>query len=410
MLRLAALLFATLGVAQTALAQRQGINLVDALRLAGEGHPEILAARADVASARGVLRTSRVLGENPEITGTISSLSSPDTSLTGYEIGVVQRFGISGKRGARVRAAQFRIQAAEARLVRRTQLVRSGVFRAFALARIGALRLTTAQEAEQVGIQVRTAAQDRLDLGAGTLLELNVARAAAARDLRQRLEAERAQMSSLFELAAALGRPATELLEPAGDPAVSALPSENVEDLVQLALANRPDLAAVLAEREAASADLSFARALAIPDPAFGISSGRDDFKSINFGFSFPLPLWTSGSGERDVARAELERARLNETAVRRQVEFEVRNAHQAYTRAVEAQSGFDSEVVERLSENLTLANESFLAGKIGLLVYNTVRRDLVEARLGYLDALADVVERRFELELAIGGNLGESE
>ena len=377
--------------------------------MAGEGHPEILAAQADVASARGALRGSRVLGENPEITGTVSSLSSPDTSLTGYEIGIAQRFGISGKRGARIRAARFRIQAAEARLLRRTQLVRAGVLRTFALARIGADRLTTAQEAEQVGIQVRNAAQERLDLGAGTLLELNVARAAAARDLRQRLDAERSYQSGLFQLATALGRPSTESFEPAEAPPLPVLPAASVDQLVQLALSNRPDLAAAVAEREAAAADLSFARALAIPDPAFGVSAGRDDFESINFGISIPLPLWTTGGGERDIARAELDRARLNEAAVRRQVELEVRDAHQAYRRALEARAGFDSEVVERLNENLTLANESFLAGKIGLLVYNTVRRDLVEARLGYLDALADVVERRFELELAVGGTLGDN-
>lgn len=31
------------------------------------------------------------------------------------------------------------------------------------------------------------------------------------------------------------------------------------------------------------------------------------------------------------------------------------------------------------------MAEESFRAGKIGLLIYNGVRRDLVEARLDYL-------------------------
>ena len=61
---------------------------------------------------------------------------------------------------------------------------------------------------------------------------------------------------------------------------------------------------------------------------------------------------------------------------------------------------------VNRLAENITLASESFRSGKIGLLVFNTVRRDLVDARLDYLDALADVAERRYALQLAIGGTL----
>ena len=63
-------------------------------------------------------------------------------------------------------------------------------------------------------------------------------------------------------------------------------------------------------------------------------------------------------------------------------------------------------ETVNRLAENITLASESFRSGKIGLLVFSTVRRDLVEARLAYLDALADLAERRYALQLAIGGTL----
>ncbi len=48
----------------------------------------------------------------------------------------------------------------------------------------------------------------------------------------------------------------------------------------------------------------------------------------------------------------------------------------------------------------------SLRAGKISLLEFNVVRRDLVDARLGYLDALADLVEARSTLELALGGSL----
>ena len=54
---------------------------------------------------------------------------------------------------------------------------------------------------------------------------------------------------------------------------------------------------------------------------------------------------------------------------------------------------------------DLELAQESLRAGKISLLEFNVVRRDLVDTRLGYLDALADLVEARSALELAAGGS-----
>ena len=54
------------------------------------------------------------------------------------------------------------------------------------------------------------------------------------------------------------------------------------------------------------------------------------------------------------------------------------------------------------------LANESFRSGKISLFAYTTLRRDLVAARLDYLDALADVAEREFALAAATGLPLGD--
>jgi outer membrane protein TolC len=74
------------------------------------------------------------------------------------------------------------------------------------------------------------------------------------------------------------------------------------------------------------------------------------------------------------------------------------------YGLALDAVRGFDRDVVEKLKENLDLARESVRSGKIGLLLFNSVRRDLVDTRLAYLDALSELVEARSALELAAGG------
>ena len=89
-----------------------------------------------------------------------------------------------------------------------------------------------------------------------------------------------------------------------------------------------------------------------------------------------------------------------------RSIEREARAAYAAYENARQAAEGFDREVVERLSENIDLARESFRAGKISLLEFNLLRRELVETRLSYLDAVVELVEARFALELAVGGGL----
>jgi cobalt-zinc-cadmium efflux system outer membrane protein len=61
---------------------------------------------------------------------------------------------------------------------------------------------------------------------------------------------------------------------------------------------------------------------------------------------------------------------------------------------------------VDRLGENLALARQALAAGKIGLLEFSIVRRDLVETRLAYLDALAEAVTARAALVAAIGAEV----
>jgi cobalt-zinc-cadmium efflux system outer membrane protein len=394
------------GFLDAAHAQAPEITLSEALRQAAEQHPDVRLAQAEVRVAQGQLSQARTLTYNPEVSASVGSASNPDTSLTTYEIELSQRFEIGGKRGARTAAAQWRVEAAEARLARTRELIAARVVRSFTLAALAQARIATAREAEQVAAQLQDAATERLALGAGTQLELNVATAATGRDRRGRLEAERTYATALFDLAAAIGLSARETVVPAGEPPPTPEVKQSEEELVKLAVQRRTDLTAARAESAAAEADLRFARSLSWPDPTIGVSAEREDLRTVRFGVSLPLPLWNRGQGDRATARAAVERAGLAQAAVQRQIEFEVRDAYQAYLRARQAEAGFDRETVNRLADNITLASESFRSGKIGLLVFSTVRRDLVEARLAYLDALADVAERRYALQVAIGGNM----
>ena len=101
------------------------------------------------------------------------------------------------------------------------------------------------------------------------------------------------------------------------------------------------------------------------------------------------------------MAGAALERAHAVESGRRIAAEREARVAWRRYASARLAVAAFDGEVVGHLSENLSLAWESFRAGKISLLELNVLRRDLVETRLAFLDAEAELIEARSALELS---------
>jgi cobalt-zinc-cadmium efflux system outer membrane protein len=384
-------------------AQLPGITLAEALRRADLANADLRIAQSEAVAAQGIARAARRPAFNPEVGAELGRLQETVDNRSTHALGLSQRFELGGKRGSRIRAEDQRSAAALARLGRRGNEVAARVTRAFSLAQIAKLRVATAREAEQVAVQLKTAADERLALGAGTLLEVNVAAAAMSRERRARLDAERSAATAVLELASSIGLPAAEAPEPLGELILPAPEARPESELIELALARRPDLHAAVADREAASWNLRFARGLAWPDPAFAATLGRDESRFLNFGITLALPLLNQAQGPRAQARGFFEQASILEASLRQEVAREVRDAYQAYARALEAHSAFDRDAVERLSENLRLAEESFRAGKIGLLVFSTVRRDLVEARLSYLDATADLIERRLLLALATG-------
>lgn len=375
---------ALFGAASSAPAQAPGITLAEALQRSARLNPDIRIAEAEAGAARSMGRAARAWVYNPEVSAGLGRLRAADSSRRTGDIGLSQRFELGGKRGARIDAAEQRSAAADARLLRRREEVAGRVRRAFLLAQIARLRVGTAVEAEQVATQLRAAANERLQLGAGTRLDVNVAAAAASRERWARLRAERDLASALVLLSAEIGLPAAERPEPAGELVLLSPEIRGEPELIALALERRADLRAAAFEREAAAATLRLARRLAVPDPALSATRGQDENRFFNFGLSLSLPLFNRGQTERADAAGFFERASIAADAHRQQVQREVQDALQAYTRALEAQGGFDRDVVERLSENLQLAEESFRAGKIGLLVFSTVRRDLVDARLAY--------------------------
>lgn len=386
------------------------IDLPEALRLAAELHPDIRSAEADRHAAEGRLLEARTYPFNPEIGAEAGPARNAELSTSNASIGLRQTLELGGKRSKRSAAASARLEASTglSAWTRIAVLVR--VRRTYGLAILARHRLTSAREAEAIASELKAAADERLRLGAGTLLELNVTTAAAGRARAERVAAELALTDAQIALGAAVGDPARVELEPAEDrlPVFVAMPDDEAA-FVERALAARPDLASARRDVQAAEAEVRLADSAAVPDLTLGVTQSRegiDDARSTSFGVSLPIPLFNRNQGPRVVARAALERSRAAENALRQAVTREARGAHRRYSLTRQAVEGFDRDVVEKLGENLSLALQSFQAGKIGLLEFNVVRRELVETRLAFLGAEKELVEAQTSLELAAGSSL----
>lgn len=402
-----ALMLSVVAIPGAAEAQARTVTLSEALRLAAQSHPLTRLAEADGGIARGELLSARLL-PNPVATGTLGPATTRDTSLVTGQFALSQTIELGGKRATRTRGATLRLEATSARIRRQRDMVAFDVRRTFALAIIASERVATALDADSVGQALLRAAEDRLRLGAGTQLELNVAAAAAARDRRARVVAQQTLTRTLSDLQAAIGLPPSDAVIPVGRVTPGEVPMLSEDSLVHVAISSRPDLSALRYERDAAVQSQRLAQALRWPDPSIGLSAGRaEDFRVRVLTLAIPLPLWNRGAGERASAAAALERSNIALLAAEQSAEREVRVAWRALQGARESANAFDEQVVSRLRENLELANESFRSGKISFFAYSTLRRDLVAARLDYLEALGDIAERSFALAAATGLSIG---
>lgn len=394
-------------VASAGVASAKEITLEEALRLAEAEHADLKIAATDVEVASGELDQAGTIAFNPELGVEVGPTIGGPEDVIEYEVSLSQTFELCGKRAKRSAAARARRNAAAFRLEGARHILAARVRRAFYLAVVAKELVATAREAETVTAELKAAADERKKEGAGTQLEINVATAAQGRALSERLGAERRYREARVELAAAIGAGADADVEPAGG--IGALGEMTIAEdaFAARSLERRQDLKALREDLAAAEADLDVARSQAIPDLSLGVVYAHEADKDVVLGaLTITLPVWNRNQGGRQAASAAVRRAKLVQATTRREAERSARSAYVSYALAQEAVSAFDREVIEKLHDNLVMARESLRAGKIGLLEFNIVRRDLIDTRVAYLEALRNLIEARAALEQAAAGSV----
>ncbi|MEJ7598411.1 MAG: TolC family protein [Kofleriaceae bacterium] len=394
-------------IIQHPLADARPITLTEAFD-AAERSPALGAAAAFVDEARGNVEQAGAYTYNPSIGVSGGPSFGPGGTLYEIDIGINQPIELGGKRGARRRAATAERDAASETLTATRAELLAEVRRAFEIALVAGERVKVTRANEVTARELRAAATERLSLGAATQTEVNVAAAGLGRAVASTKAAEREVLLARQALGDVLGIVGADL-EPSGSLPTFPSVARTEDQLVGAALAARRDLAAAERVRIARGAQVDLADSLAVPDPELSVSwvrSAVEDTNAVIVGLRVEIPLWNRNQGNRRSARAAQRRVTIETEAMRRDVEREVRTGARRYRAATEAVAAFDQQVVGTLAENLELARETMAAGKLGLLELNAVRRDLVESQLTYLDAVAEAVESRAALEVALGRSL----
>jgi cobalt-zinc-cadmium efflux system outer membrane protein len=357
------------------------------LELAERQNPEVLIARARAAQAEGALLTARVrLPSNPEVD---VFLGSRDNATGGrsieQEFSFLQRFEVGGQRGHRViagtagvasRTSEVGVAALQAQTVALAAFYRAA--HAGALRRVNEQALGLAQEAVR-------AAQARYDAGETAVLDVNVARVELARARREQLTAASRLEGALGELREVLALPAEEPLQIQESLQGVDVPSL---DVLLARVPERPDIHALSADLTQAEAELRLAQSARKPDLFAGIGFRREEGEPVaGARFGLTLPLFQRQTGAIAVASARMSESKAALAARRLALEAHVRAAHARYLFAVQAAETITSSAIPLLEENERLTQESYQAGKIGLLELIVIRREGFAARREALDA-----------------------
>ena len=139
---------------------------------------------------------------------------------------------------------------------------------------------------------------------------------------------------------------------------------------------------------------------MAKPDYGLGVRYAREEGDHIVLGgVTLTLPVFSKGQELRAVGSARAARLRAELEAARVRVRLEVRAAFDAYNQRLAAVRVLEADAIPGLDENDTLTTRSFDVGQIGLPALLVIRREILETRFQYLDALLEAALARIDLD-----------
>ena len=388
--------------ASVANAQAPGptMTFAEVLARAREQAPQIVSARLAVEETRGrLLGASLRFQTNPELEANLGNREGPDSRFTDFEIGLGQGFEPRSRRSARMAGANAAIAQSSANVDETTRevlrLAAGAYFRALhAQERIRLLGAT-----QELAANVHSVADRRYKAGDIAVLDVNIARASLARVRAEREAAEAMRALAVGDL--------KQLLRLDGDIRVEGEFRGNGEpdlNVLLQAAAQRPELRALEAGVQEAQADVQLGRSFSRPEYGVGVRYAREEGDHIVLGgVTVTLPVFSKGQEFQAVGSARAARLRAELAAARTRIDIEVRSAFEAYSRRMAAIRVLETDAIPGLDENVTLTTRSFEVGQLGLPELLLIRREILDTRFQYLDALLEAALARIDLDASAG-------
>lgn len=390
------------------------VTLFEALRLARAENPDLLAARADLETARAQ-RDAAVALPNPVLSYSMSKIptdGTPAGTVAGNDfygraydtvVSAGQLVEIGGKRSSRRASANAGIATAGARLADAQRLLEASVAKAYVAAAVAAKSAALSRESADAFGKTAAIARERETAGDISVAERAQVEIAAGKFLADAAQADLASGNALRALAALLNRPAVALAEDL-DALAAASPDPGAAADDGTVLAKRPDLLALDAAIRRSEADLALQKAFRIPDPTLQLQYERqppEQRNTIGFGVSFPLPLFNRNAAAIRAASLAAESARRDLARGRVRAEQDLAATRQTLEVAEARAARLAGELVPKAISVRDTVRDAYEQGGASLLELLEAERNANDLRLAAATAEGDLASARADFRAA---------
>jgi outer membrane protein, heavy metal efflux system len=390
-------------------------------------NPALAAVRQEIEMARGGVTQAR-LRKNPSLTaGGLQEIDGQDNKVS---IGGALPLELFGRRQRRTEVADRKLEAARESVADQERLLTGEVGMRFGETLAAVRNLNFIEQLLQINRDFLTLMQARVREGSTAPLDVDEARVEVGRIDTLRIDYQTKAEIALLRLKQAVGIQPDETLRLKGLLEQPPLPQSRMSvdrnQLLQIALAHRPDLAAQRANEAVAVAELRQQQAEAKPDAtvsasyerpnsgfsqrafdgAGNLSPIRQTFNYAVAGIEIALPAFNRNQGSIIADTAAIDAARSRTTAAGLAVRSEVAQNQVRYQGARARVAVYASSVREQAARNLEIVRQVYSLGRNTLLDVITEQRRYIEIETAYTDVLLDAYAARVALEQAAGASL----
>jgi cobalt-zinc-cadmium efflux system outer membrane protein len=386
--------------AQTPATSKRSVNLSDAVEIFMRQNLQLVAARYDIETADAEKLTAR-LRPNPQISFGLSdlpvNLSGPIIKEQTYDYGVSRTFELGGKRSKRIETADANSDLARGQFQMVVWQLTNDLKRKFYTVLLNQSLLNLARENETTFAEIVKHTTELVNAGEISGLDLDRVEVEKLKFDTDLANAERDYEVALRDLRFTLGGDYRAMdIEVTGS--IDYEPHQfSHDELLDLALAARPDLKAAKLSERAADANIRLQDAQRIPDLTLGggleqVPSGTS---SYTFGVGIELPVSNRNQGERAKALIEKKKAQTQEQFLTNQVLSDVDKALVAFEKQRHRVDLYRTGVITKVNDIQNKTQIALQAGESSTL-------ELLDAIRTRRDTLASFYQTLFDYQMSL--------